>query len=121
MGVLDPTPDMINRLPKWAQTTLTAQEHRLATLERQLADVNRLDSRVVANPYNTPERSIGLGDRATVRFVLDAEHPYRGSVEVSLRDGFVNVSCTGGALALVPRASNVVHVSLVDLFTGIRP
>jgi hypothetical protein len=104
-----------SKLPAWAQNELRAARVEARALRRQVADLSREDSLVVANP-DRGERdveSINLGDRATVRFTLAS-----GMIDVSLRDGHLHVDAFTGALAITPWVSNVVHVRVVDFPRG---
>ncbi len=113
------TTDREARLPGWARNELHAVRAEAARLRRQVAELSQPGSRVVANPYAMPgdAEPVGLGDRTTVRFVVDPSRTAEG-VEVALRDDYVSMSTTYGALTIVPRWSNVVHVRVVDLYSG---
>lgn len=115
----DVTQDMIDRLPRWARTELAKRDAELVALRAQLDALASTGTRIIANPYALPltARPFGLDDGTTVRFVLDLAHPSEG-VDVSLRDDRVYVSAPSGALAIVPRSSNVVVIGVVDLHTG---
>lgn len=103
------------KLPRWAQDKLAALRSEWDDLQKRLAQaVDAPPSRVRVEPWSDqngrPARY--LGDRDTVRFVLnDNPDTLRSWVDVRL-DGSDLRLMGGGSLVLRPHVTNVVYVDV---------
>lgn len=122
------TDQMVDRLPVWARNERMRLVREVQQLREQLAALSQPDSRVVAHPVALAgdPQPVGLGNHASVRFTVGPRRD--DAVDISLRSSrnddpdtrLLYVSAYSGALALVPRSSNVVEISLVDLHKGVQ-
>jgi hypothetical protein len=99
----------MSRLPKWAQDRITLLERNLADARARLA-AGPEESDTFADPYMESVRPLGSGTR--VRF---GGRGYDGTFDVSWGDGELAIQCNSGgrSMAIMPQASNTVHMSVV--------
>lgn len=103
-------------LPRWAQNRIAGLE-KLAKgqqldLEETLLATRPDESRVVLNPY---DNTIGLGDRAMIRFKVEAESSFRGGLDCRLTSDGQWLQIQGdGRLTIQADATNTVRIKAVD-------
>ena len=103
--------DRETRLPKWAQ-------EELATLRRRVEVAERLaeDARLATDPAGSTalltrgiDDPIGLGAHANIDFVIDERHV----IHVRVVDGELDLNSSGGAIAVLPRATNAARIGVL--------
>lgn len=101
------TKENVASLPTWAQRRITSLEHEVARL--------KADADAASTPGATPvtlrdigsQTERGLPPDAHVCFTLEEG---RFPIDVSIRDGALEVYAREGYLTIFPRSSNVVEV-----------
>ncbi len=97
-------------LPKWAQYLIDGLRARISEAER----ATRLMRGEEASRVTLGARSDDpqyLPARQTIRFQLDEADSILGFVEVRLRGDHIEIM-GGRGIAVLPRAANVVHITL---------
>ena len=116
-----PTPEQINKLPKWAKDHITWLKREHATLNQQVESLGgTVKTAVELDPYRdglvhiSPINKIYLPERITVRYTLGKG----GYIDTALRNGRLSVQAThlDGYMELQPTASNAFTIG----FEGMR-
>ena len=119
----DPTPEQIAKLPKWAQNYIQRTENRLrrsqdemeALLSGSLVDAERQKFYV----DNFESQSFWLPRYGRLCFKQDPTNG-QSTPDLSVREsddklGGIEVNCSiNGRLSVLPRASNVVQLAILD-------
>lgn len=119
----DPTPEQISKLPKWAQAYIQRTEN---LLRRSQGELEALRSGALVNAEqqkfyvdNFDSQSFWLPQYGRLAFKQDPTTS-RSTPDFTVREsddklGGIEVSCTAnGRLAVLPKASNVVQLAILN-------
>lgn len=108
---MNPTPEQIAKLPKWAELWIADCERRCNEAETRLKEY--LDNQTLSHVYTRSglrEKSYIQDDRVSFELPL-------GEITVALRDNVLECHASYGGgerLVVVPRVTNVVHLEIEE-------